>query len=156
VSAGPEVRVEEAGATRVGLLSSLHGACFMPGWSSESMARILATPGAIAWLAWAPPDAPAPCGFALARAGGGECELISIGVLAVRRRQGVGAALAGAWLAWAREQGVRRCFLEVADDNQAARALYAGLGFAEAGRRPAYYVRAEGAAAALVLSLALK
>jgi ribosomal-protein-alanine N-acetyltransferase len=155
VSARGAVRVEAAGATRVAALSALHGACFMPGWSSESVARLLATPGARAWLAWTPPEAPEPCGFALARAGGGECELVSIGVLATRRRKGVGLALVGAWLGWAKAEGVGRCFLEVAEDNSAALALYAGLGFIEVGRRPGYYARGQGAASALVLSLDL-
>ena len=155
MSAAEAVRVEVAGATRAETLSALHGACFMPGWSSESVARLLATPGAMAWLAWVPLDAASPGGFALARAGGGECELVTLGVLPAQRRRGVGAALVGAWLAWARAEGVRRCFLEVAEDNGDARALYAGWGFVEVGRRPGYYARGEGAASALVLSLAL-
>ena len=44
-------------------------------------------------------------------------------------------------------------FLEVAEDNRAARALYAAAGFASVGRRPAYYARpgAADAVAALIL-----
>jgi [ribosomal protein S18]-alanine N-acetyltransferase len=155
VSAAETVRVETAGATRTAALSALHCACFRRGWSRESMARLLATPGAKAWLAWMPPKAPEPCGFALVRAGGGECELVSVGVLANRRRRGVGLALAEAWLAWAKAAGVGRCFLEAAENNAAALALYAGLGFVEVGRRPGYYVEDAGAVSALILSLDL-
>ena len=155
MSAAEAVRVEVAGATRAKMLSALHGACFMPGWSAESVAGLLATPGAVAWLAWTPQDDASPAGFALSRAGGGECELVALGVLPARRRRGVGAALVDAWLAWARAEGVQRCFLEVAEDNAGARALYARWGFVEVGRRPGYYARGEGAASALILSLAL-
>ena len=42
-------------------------------------------------------------------------------------------------------RGARQCFLEVADTNAAARALYASAGFVEVGRRPGYY-RSAGAA----------
>ena len=48
--------------------------------------------------------------------------------------------------------GVRSWFLEVGDNNTAARRLYATLGFAEVGRRQGYY-RVEGAAPATALIL---
>ncbi|HEY0838393.1 MAG TPA: alanine acetyltransferase, partial [Azospirillum sp.] len=38
-----------------------------------------------------------------------------------------------------------------AEDNAAARALYAAAGFATVGRRPGYYKRPDGRVAALVL-----
>ena len=40
-------------------------------------------------------------------------------------------------------------FLEVAEDNAAAIALYSGLGYEQFSRRPAYYRREEGRVAAL-------
>ena len=42
-------------------------------------------------------------------------------------------------------------FLEVADDNAAAIALYEGAGFAESGGAPGYYADAAGDADALVM-----
>ena len=49
-----------------------------------------------------------------------------------------------------------RLFLEVAEDNAAARALYATAGFAEAGRRRGYYAAADGGRRdALLLALDL-
>ena len=45
----------------------------------------------------------------------------------------------------------RAVFLEVEEDNVAARRLYARRHFREVGRRNAYYRRPEGAARALVL-----
>jgi len=50
--------------------------------------------------------------------------------------------------------GAERMFLEVAEGNVAARALYARAGFSEAGRRRGYYSRNDGSREdALVLAL---
>ncbi len=45
------------------------------------------------------------------------------------RRRGIGRTLTAAGLRLAREQGVTRAFLQVEQHNEAARALYDGLGF---------------------------
>jgi ribosomal-protein-alanine N-acetyltransferase len=72
------------------------------------------------------------------------------------RRHGVGTELVARGAAEAAARGAKRLFLEVADDNAAARALYARAGFAEAGRRPRYYARADGSRRdALLLALNL-
>ena len=47
--------------------------------------------------------------------------------------------------------GTRRIFLEVAEDNWAARRLYAAIGFAPVGRRRNYYRRGQGFVAALTM-----
>ena len=53
-------------------------------------------------------------------------------------------------------RGATRVFLEVAEDNLAARALYERTGFVEAGRRPGYYAAADGGRRdALLLALNL-
>jgi len=58
-----------------------------------------------------------------------------VGVTAVEvdpayRRRGLGTAVMRAALAWAAERGALSVYLQVADDNAAARALYDRLGFA--------------------------
>ena len=80
-----------------------------------------------------------------------ELEIDDLVVRPGRRRQGFGRALAVAAVAAAGRRRLPRLVLEVAQSNAAARALYASLGFAGAGRRPAYYGRAHGDAA-LVLA----
>lgn len=55
------------------------------------------------------------------------------------RRQGIGGALIGACMAWARTAGASTLRLEVRASNVAALALYQRYGFSAAGIRPAYY-----------------
>ncbi|GAB2986896.1 GNAT family N-acetyltransferase [Saccharothrix stipae] len=56
--------------------------------------------------------------------------LYSMWVMPEFRRRGVGEALVGDVLAWAREHGWARVQLRVFRDNRTARRLYARLGFA--------------------------
>ncbi len=46
-----------------------------------------------------------------------------------RRRQGLGSAMMRSGLAWAKREGARFAALNVQADNDAAKALYAGLGY---------------------------
>lgn len=55
------------------------------------------------------------------------------------RRQGIGRALIGACLDWATGAGASDVRLEVRGSNEAAIALYRGLGFSQVGIRRAYY-----------------
>ena len=57
------------------------------------------------------------------------------------RRRGLARALCSGLLAWAREQGATRGYVQVVTDNTGARALYESMGFREHHR--SRYVRAE-------------
>ncbi len=131
-------------------LAALHRACFIlpPPWSEAAFAGLLAAPGAMLLAA--------PGGFLLGRVVADEAEILTLAVAPAARRRGIGAALVARFLAAAAARGAGRAFLEVAADNAAAQALYAGAGFAPAGRRPGYYRGAGGAAVdALVLARGL-
>ena len=75
-----------------------------------------------------------------------EPEVIALGVARERQRRGIGRRLVEELCRAAARRGARRIYLEVAEDNLAARALYAGLGFKENGRRRGYYVRTDAPA----------
>ena len=140
--------VDEAFAA---VLSELHAAAFAgtsEAWSAESFDRLLTMPGAVAWLAT--DGGQIPVGFALARTGGGECEIIVIGVDPAVRRRGVGARLLSLVLSSALQAQVP-VILEVAADNATAISIYLAAGFAEAGRRRNYYRRPSGQVDALIL-----
>jgi ribosomal-protein-alanine N-acetyltransferase len=112
-------------------LARLHADCFAESWSAASLRDLLAGPGV---FAFALPD-----GFILARAAGGEAEILTLAVAPPARRQGIARLLVRAAAAHAAGLGAGILFLEVATDNQAAIGLYGGLGFVPAGRRKAYY-----------------
>jgi RimJ/RimL family protein N-acetyltransferase len=59
------------------------------------------------------------------------------------RRRGIGRALLGAAVDWAREQGVRKLELHVFPHNVAAIALYEQFGFLREGYRKAHYRRGD-------------
>ena len=135
-----------AGPDALPHLAALHAAAFDAPWSAEALAELLASPFNFALQAGSP-----PAGFILARTVAGEAEILTLAVDPVSRRSGIGRALVDAAVGTALAMGAQTLWLEVADDNAAARALYASAGFEPAGRRRAYYSRAQGAADALVL-----
>ncbi len=70
---------------------------------------------------------------------GETAQILTVGVLPAARRHGVGRLLVRALIAEARRRCATEVLLEVRQDNQAARQLYAGEGFAELGKRRGYY-----------------
>jgi ribosomal-protein-alanine N-acetyltransferase len=68
------------------------------------------------------------------------------------RNVGLGRALLEAAVEELRSAGVKRLFLEVAEDNEAALELYRALGAVPVGKRQRYY---ESGADAAIFSLAL-
>jgi ribosomal-protein-alanine acetyltransferase len=77
-------------------------------------------------------------GFLIANQIGPEWELENVVVAPASRRKGLATRLLTALLTQV-ETKSERVFLEVRESNQAARALYARLGFEERGRRKLYY-----------------
>jgi len=95
-------------------------------------------------------------GFILCRVVADEAEILMLAVRPDARRSGLGRRLTEAAADVCMTRGAERLFLEVAEDNMAARMLYVRAGFVEVGRRRAYYARPDGPAAdALILSLNL-
>jgi ribosomal-protein-alanine N-acetyltransferase len=83
-------------------------------------------------------------GFVLSRIGGGDAEILTIVIDAKARRQGRAQKLLAAHLARLASHGAEYLFLEVAEDNVAALALYRRNGFERVGLRKAYYARPDG------------
>jgi ribosomal-protein-alanine N-acetyltransferase len=139
--------------TAAGPLSLLHAACFPEDpWDRAAMARVLGLAGVFGKIAW---DGEMPIGFVLARDLGDECEILALGVLPHRRRHGIARRLMTAVAVEATARRLGSIVLEVAADNDAARHLYAALGYVAVGRRPRYYRRNNEAIDALILRLRL-
>ncbi len=94
--------------------------------------------------------------FALAHVVADEAELLTIATDPGHRRTGLAQAVLSRVEDRAARQGAARLILEVAEDNLPAQGLYHAAGYREIARRPAYYLRPNGAPAeALVLEKGL-
>lgn len=105
-------------------------------WSENLFADDLALPGHIWWVAH---DEGSIVGYAGGVVAGGEIQIDNVAVAPSRRREGIAARLLARVTYDAQMLGATTSVLEVDVDNAAAQALYAGLGYAEVGRRPNYY-----------------
>ena len=75
----------------------------------------------------------------LCRQAGDSCDIAAMSVPPSVRRRGIGRALIEAACTEAAKRGVREVFLEVAESNLPARALYAALHFRDVAKRSGYY-----------------
>ncbi|WP_396594897.1 GNAT family N-acetyltransferase [Brevundimonas sp. R86498] len=130
-------------------LAELHAETFDAPWTAQAFAGLLNQPGMMLEAE--------PGGFILARVAGDEAEILTLAVRPTVRREGIASRLVAAAAVRSASAGAERLLLEVAEDNAAARALYAHLGFETAARRRRYYARPDGEsvdALLLVLNLA--
>jgi len=136
-----------------GPLSMLHCACFPEDpWNSSAIAEIMNLTGFFGRIARLDDIL---TGFILALDLRKECEILSLGVLPERRREGIGSTLLDSVCSEGRVRGAECIVLEVAVDNSAALALYTGRGFMPVGHRRNYYQQASRRVDALILQLAL-
>ena len=115
-------------------LAALHARCFDTAprsWNAAEFARLLAEPAVLLVTAEG--------GFALGRVAPPEAELVTLAVEGAWRRQGVARELMRRLEAAVTARGAVEMFLEVAESNEPARALYHRLGYSCVGRRKGYY-----------------
>jgi ribosomal-protein-alanine N-acetyltransferase len=123
--------------TDLASLARLHATCFEDAWTEQALRDLLKTTGTTAFYARQ--------GFVVTRVAGDEAEILTLAVTPDARRQGIGRALMVAAVQYAQGAGARTMFLEVAQSNVGAAALYGSLGFREVGRRKSYYAPSEDA-----------
>ena len=144
--------LQPLGPLDLAVAAAVHAGCFESAWNEAAMAEILTMPGSFGALALVGDQ---PVGLVIVLAVTTEAEILTLAVLPKFRCRG----MAGRLLAWVADRlsgaGCQRLLLEVAEDNVAARALYGKFGFAQVGRRPSYYRRLAGTAAAMVLARTL-
>ncbi|HKD47486.1 MAG TPA: GNAT family N-acetyltransferase [Rhizomicrobium sp.] len=115
----------------VAILAALHAASFANRWSAAFIRDLFKGSGVFAFVRHE--------AFILARAAGGEAEILTLAVAPENRRRGIGRTLVTNAAAHAQNLGAGTLFLEVATDNEPALRLYRGLGFKPVGLRKAYY-----------------
>lgn len=141
VERGRGVRIRAAAPDDVDAVTRLPGL----GDSTRRLLRTDLARGAPRHAAVAATADGAVVGFAMATRQADAAHVLDVVVDPDRRRHGTATALL-AWLAGrAVADGTPALTLEVRVGNTAARALYAGLGFQDAGARPGYYADGEDA-----------
>lgn len=123
-------------------ICTLHSQGFKPHWPAADMAEHIDRDIVIGI------DVPLS-GFLIIRPAQDQAELLTITIAPNKRGLGLAKTLLRAGEIKSAEQGIEIIFLEVAEDNMAALALYKSLGYRPIGRRPAYYKRKAGRVAAL-------
>jgi len=124
--------------TDAAALAAIHAAAFddTRAWSADEIASLLDS--RLTFVIHQPE------GFALGRAVADEVELLTLAVHPAARRQGHARALLLAFEDESKNRGAARAYLEVAQDNIAALALYKAAGYQTTGTRPAYYRHKDG------------
>jgi [ribosomal protein S18]-alanine N-acetyltransferase len=120
-------------------LAVLHAESFGAAkWSADQLADSLmlkTTQGLVA------SDSNAIQGFILYQLAGSEAEILTFCTPIALRRKGIGHLLLSTAIQAVYAKDVRRVFLEVAADNDAALTLYGKAGFKNIGKRTGYYPR---------------
>lgn len=136
-------------------IAALHARLFDPPWDEAAIISLLEHPASTSLVAVAG-DPKVITGFVIGQLAADEAEILSIGVAPDWQHAGLGKMIVLGLVRAAKRGEAKRLFLEVAEDNIAANALYKSLGFTESGRRKRYYERTDGTAAdAIVLALNL-
>lgn len=124
---------------RAARLAALHASASDSPWDEAAFASLLDTPSTLILE-----DGNA---FLAARRAADEAEILMLATRPEARRRGLARALLHRFHSSAKAQGAARAFLEVAEDNAPAAALYEAEGYHPVGRRRGYYRRKTGPAA---------
>ncbi len=143
-------RIRTAGFDDAQIMARLHGPAFPDAWPVQAFASLLQREGVIALLGTRQRGNEVD-GFILIQIAVDEAEVLTLCVAEAARRSGLGRLLLGAACEAATSLNAVKIFLEVGEDNHAARRLYEQGGFVSVGRRKAYYSRGANASDALVM-----
>jgi len=127
-------------------LARLHATCFVVPrpWRATEFAGLLSQDTVFL-------ETQGETGFILGRAIVDEAELLTLAVAPEARRCGVARALVAAFEGEATRRGARRSFLEVAQTNTPAIALYESAGYIRIAMRPNYYTPQTGASVSALI-----
>ena len=142
--AAPRITAADASDldTMMAIMTGGFDPAFGEAWSTAQLAGTLALTGSFAHQAIGVSGD--VIGFTLARAAGDEVELLLIAVDREARRQRIGRLLIDEVVKTARARGASEIYLEVRENNVAARRLYHSTGFVDVGRRANYYTGSNG------------
>lgn len=140
-----DVRLRPAQIWDAPRLARLHAESFAFGWSGADFEAMLADKAILAdVLVSQGVFGSIVTGFAISRVAADEAELLTIALDGEVRGKGLSRRLLLQHAQRLRQAGAEKIFLEVAEDNAAALALYNRIGFVETGRRVGYYATGLG------------
>ena len=134
--------VRVATAQDIPAMADIHALSFPAGWTVADLVGILAVPGAGALVVEL---AGTLYGFVQFQWVAGDAEINTICVSPNYRRQHFGQDVMRGLIAYLQTLGTTKLFLEVAENNAAARGLYESFGFQPSGLRKGYYADGQNA-----------
>lgn len=137
-----DYRIRPVGREHSRVLADLHGRCFAKGWSHLEFESFFERAGVFSSIAYHKETG--AVGFVLCWVIEDQCDLLSMGVLADSRRDGVGLMLLNYALENAALLGAKHMVLEVNVNNAAAQSLYESYGFEKFSIRKGYYSNVDG------------
>lgn len=129
-------------------IAAIHAESFAIGWDRSEIERMILDGHVTDVMISRAPIGEVVTGFAISRVVLDEAELLTIALDSEVRGRGFSESLLDRHSQRVRQAGATSHFLEVADANEPALALYRKLGFVEIGRRKGYYPNAKGVGAA--------
>lgn len=124
-------------------MANIHALSFETGWSAQNMQDHLTHD-----YVWAMKDKDTLCAFIIIRLIADQADIITLATAPTSRRAGYGRTLLAHIHQWLPTQGGSILFLDVAEDNAPAIALYEKFNYERFLKRPAYYRRKNGRIAA--------
>ncbi|MEZ5757370.1 MAG: ribosomal protein S18-alanine N-acetyltransferase [Emcibacteraceae bacterium] len=151
------ISISEVGVEGAKLLSAIHEEAFYEEheqqWKEKDFIELFSIPGTVSYLI---SNAEQPMGFILIRNIQDEAEIITFCILPKWCRNGYATYLLEWVINRLQQQSVKRFFLEVNENNDAAINLYQKCSFKKIGRRKGYYKGHHGAKTdALVMQIQL-
>ncbi len=129
-----------AGPDRAAEIAQLRSRLFAETWSEGTVGVMLDHPASTAFVAFDGLSRQT-VGFIMGQMAADEGEILSIGVAPEWQRHGIGMRMMDGLTRALERAEIKRLFLDVAADNDAAMALYLKRGFAAVGLRKGYYKR---------------
>lgn len=119
-------------------IAALEEMCFSAPWSAKSIGSELSNPLSL-WVVAV--ESGAVAGYVGSQSVMEEADMMNLAVSPEYRRQGIGRMLVLELINQLKARDVHCLTLEVRASNEAAIALYCGIGFVQVGRRPNYYAK---------------
>lgn len=151
-SYGPSfLRVTLAEPQNSASIAGLHAELFSDAWSQETCKHFILSAAHLTFVAYDAREDHKIIGFLILQFLAPEAEIITLGVSRSHQTLGVGSELLKTAVETLGREGCEAIFLEVEENNIAAKRLYEKFGFAPNGRRPGYYLNKGRRSDALLL-----